>query len=82
MSDATGHAGGSDRFAAAFAEYAGEGRVPGRVVLEHTYDAVDHISLHMYFNNRANHTPNYLAMNAKLDRYIGTVASTITPGAV
>ena len=48
-----------------------------RVVLEHTYDSVDHISLHMYFNNRANHTANYLAMNEKLDRYIGTVASTI-----
>jgi alpha-N-arabinofuranosidase len=48
-----------------------------RVVLEHTYESVDHISLHMYFNNRANHTANYLAMNAKLDRYIGTVASTI-----
>src|SRR5204863_9045707 len=39
--------------------------------------SVDHISLHMYFNNRANHTANYLAMNEKLDRYIGTVASTI-----
>lgn len=29
--------GWSDRFAAAFADYAGEGRVPGRVVLEHTH---------------------------------------------
>jgi alpha-N-arabinofuranosidase len=48
-----------------------------RVVLEHTYDSVDHISLHMYVNNRGNHTANYLAINAKLDRYIGTVASTI-----
>lgn len=48
-----------------------------RVVLEHTYDAVDHISLHMYFNNRSNDTANYLAQNYKLDRYIGTIASTI-----
>ena len=48
-----------------------------RIVLEHTYDAVDHISLHMYFNNRAKNTANYLAMNARLDEYIGTVASTI-----
>ncbi len=48
-----------------------------RIVLEHTYDAVDHISLHMYFNNRENNTANYLAMNARLDEYIGTVASTI-----
>jgi alpha-N-arabinofuranosidase len=48
-----------------------------RTVLEHTYDAVDHISLHMYFNNRAKNTANYLAMNARLEEYIGTVASTI-----
>ncbi|MEP7239350.1 MAG: alpha-N-arabinofuranosidase [Devosia sp.] len=48
-----------------------------RVVLEHTYDSVDHISLHMYFNNRAKNTSEYLAMNARLDEYIGTVASTI-----
>jgi alpha-N-arabinofuranosidase len=48
-----------------------------RIVLEHTYETIDHISLHMYFNNRANHTQNYLAMNARLDEYIGTVASTI-----
>ena len=48
-----------------------------RVVLEHTYDAVDFISLHMYVDNRANHTQNYLAQNVKLDTYIATIASTI-----
>jgi len=48
-----------------------------RTVLEHTYDSVDYISLHMYFANRTNHTANYLALNEKLDRYIGTIASTI-----
>ena len=48
-----------------------------RVVLEHTYDAVDHISLHMYFANRAKNSAEYLALNAKLDAYIGAVASTI-----
>ena len=48
-----------------------------RVVLEHAYDAVDHISLHMYFANRAKNTAKYLALNAKLDAYIGAVASTI-----
>lgn len=48
-----------------------------RIVLEHTYDAVDHISLHMYFANRTNDTANYLALNHKLDRYITTVESTI-----
>jgi alpha-N-arabinofuranosidase len=46
-------------------------------VLEHTYDSVDHISLHMYFANREKNTANYLALNEKLDRYIATVASTI-----
>ena len=48
-----------------------------RIVLEHTYESVDHISLHMYFANRAKNTANYLALNEKLDRYIGTIASTI-----
>ena len=48
-----------------------------RVVLEHTYESVDHISLHMYFANRAKNTANYLALNHKLDAYIGAVASTI-----
>ena len=48
-----------------------------RVVLEHTYDAVDHISLHMYFANRAKNTAEYLALNAKLDAYINAIASTI-----
>ena len=48
-----------------------------RIVLEHTYDVVDHISLHMYFANRAKNTAEYLALNAKLDAYINTVASTI-----
>ena len=63
-----------------------------REVLEHTYESVDHISLHMYFANRENekalaegasadvlarNTANYLALNEKLDRYIATVASTI-----
>ena len=48
-----------------------------RIVLEHTYEVVDHISLHMYFANREKNTANYLALNEKLDRYIETVASTI-----
>ena len=48
-----------------------------RVVLEHTYDTVDHISLHMYFANRTKNSAEYLALNAKLDAYIGAVASTI-----
>jgi len=46
-------------------------------VLDHTYNEVDYISLHMYFDNHANHTPNYLAMNEKLDDYIMSVAGVI-----
>jgi alpha-N-arabinofuranosidase len=46
-------------------------------VLEHTYDVVDHISLHMYFRNPEKHTANFLALNEKLDRYIGTVSGVI-----
>ena len=48
-----------------------------RVVLENTYESIDHISLHMYFANRDKNTLNYLALNHKLDNYIATVASTI-----
>jgi alpha-N-arabinofuranosidase len=48
-----------------------------RIVLEHTYDSVDHISLHMYFANPAKNAAEYLALNAKLDAYINTIASTI-----
>src|SRR5271169_1542076 len=48
-----------------------------RIVLEHTYDAVDHISLHMYFANRSKNAAEYLALNAKLDAYINAIASTI-----
>jgi alpha-L-arabinofuranosidase len=37
-----------------------------RTVLEHCYDQVDHISLHMYFGNPARNTADYLSLNAKL----------------
>lgn len=46
-------------------------------VLEATYDQVDYISLHMYFENYEKDTREYLALPAKLDRYIGTVAGVI-----
>jgi alpha-N-arabinofuranosidase len=45
-------------------------------VLEHTYDAVDYISLHQYFGNRKNDTANYLAQSLEMDRFIQTVIST------
>ncbi|OJF93786.1 alpha-N-arabinofuranosidase [Pararhizobium antarcticum] len=46
-------------------------------VLDYTYDSVDYISLHMYFDNHAGDTANYLAQNARLDEYIETVAGVI-----
>ncbi|MEZ5665894.1 MAG: alpha-N-arabinofuranosidase [Alphaproteobacteria bacterium] len=46
-------------------------------VLEHTYETVDHISLHMYFTNYEKNTANYLALSHVLDDYIGTVAGII-----
>jgi alpha-N-arabinofuranosidase len=46
-------------------------------VLDHTYNEVDYISLHMYFENRAKNTANYLARSIELDNYIGTVAGVI-----
>ncbi|SDG59015.1 alpha-N-arabinofuranosidase [Pelagibacterium luteolum] len=46
-------------------------------VLEHTYDVVDYISLHMYFANHEKKTGNYLALTHKLEAYIDTVAGVI-----
>ena len=46
-------------------------------VLEATYDQVDYISLHMYFENYEKNTAEYLALPEKLDRYIGTVGGVI-----
>lgn len=46
-------------------------------VLEHTYDQVDYISLHMYFENHEKNTQEFLALPEKLDRYIGTVSGII-----
>ncbi|NDV00396.1 alpha-N-arabinofuranosidase [Pseudoroseicyclus tamaricis] len=46
-------------------------------VLEESYDNIDHISLHMYFENYEKNTANFLALPEKLDRYIGTVSGVI-----
>lgn len=46
-------------------------------VLDYTYDSIDYISLHMYFDNHAGNTADYLAQNARLDDYIATVAGVI-----
>jgi len=47
-------------------------------VLDYTYDSIDYISLHMYFDNHADDTADYLAQNARLDDYIATIAGVIT----
>lgn len=44
--------------------------------LEHTYDAVDYISLHQYYGNRDQDTANYLALTMDMDHFIQTVIST------
>jgi len=46
-------------------------------VLEETYEQIDYISLHMYFENYEKNTAEYLALPQKLDRYIGTVGGVI-----
>ena len=48
-----------------------------RPYLEATYDQVDYISLHMYFENYEKNTAEYLALPEKLERYIGTVGGVI-----
>jgi alpha-N-arabinofuranosidase len=45
-------------------------------VLEHTYDAVEYLSLHNYFGNRSENTPNFLAMSLEMDQFIRTIIST------
>lgn len=45
-------------------------------VLEHTYDHVEYISLHQYYDNKANDTPEFLAKTMDLDAFIRSVIST------
>jgi len=44
-------------------------------VLDHTYDFVDYISLHQYYNNKANNTPDFLGRSVKLNDFIKSVAA-------
>jgi len=46
-------------------------------VLDQSYDAIDYISLHMYFANVEKNTANFLALSHELDDYIGSVAGVI-----
>jgi alpha-N-arabinofuranosidase len=43
-------------------------------VLDHVYDQVDYVSLHIYFGNRNNDTPNFLGKSMEMDSFIKTVA--------
>ncbi|MCB0115741.1 MAG: alpha-N-arabinofuranosidase [Caldilineaceae bacterium] len=42
-------------------------------VLEHTYDHVDYLSLHTYYGNQSDNTPNFLAKSIDMDRFISSV---------
>lgn len=44
-------------------------------VLDLTYRHVDYISLHTYYGNRSNDTPNYLARSLDMDNFIESVIS-------
>jgi alpha-L-arabinofuranosidase len=46
-------------------------------VLDQCYDAVDHVSLHMYFENHEQDYLNFLAKSVVMDRYIQTVSGVI-----
>ncbi|WP_017612838.1 arabinosylfuranosidase ArfA [Nocardiopsis salina] len=45
-------------------------------VLEETYDAVDHISLHVYYQEHDGDLGSFLASAADMDRFIDSVAAT------
>jgi alpha-N-arabinofuranosidase len=45
-------------------------------VLEHTYENVDYISLHSYYGNPENDTPNYLAKSLDMDAFIKSIIAT------
>jgi len=44
-------------------------------VLEHTYQYVDYLSLHVYYGNRTNDLKSYLAKSINMDNFIKSVAS-------
>lgn len=44
-------------------------------VLEHTYEQVEYISLHTYYGNHNNDTPNFLASSMDMDAFIKSVVS-------
>lgn len=47
-----------------------------QTVLDHTYEQVDYLSLHMYYGNPENDITNYLAKSLDMDRFIKGIVST------
>lgn len=60
--------GSSNRKMATYAEWEA-------TVLEHTYPFVDYLSLHTYYGNQADDTPNFLAKSIDMDRFISEVVA-------
>ncbi len=46
------------------------------VTLDHTYDAVDYVSVHSYYGNPANDTADFLAVSDDMDDFIRSVIAT------
>lgn len=44
--------------------------------LEYTYDYVDYISMHSYYDNKADDTADFLAKSMDMERFINTVVAT------
>ena len=44
-------------------------------VLDKCYDVVDYLSMHQYYNNHANNTPDFLANSLSMDRFIREVVA-------
>lgn len=47
------------------------------IVLDHTYDLVDYVSLHVYYGNPEKDTMNFVAKSLEMEEFIKTVISTI-----
>ncbi len=61
--------GSSNRNMATFAQWEA-------TVLEHTYEHVDYISLHTYYDNRRDELDNFLAQSVGMDDFIDSVVAT------
>ena len=44
-------------------------------VLDHTYDYVDYISMHQYYGNKADNTPDFLGRSVHMDQFIKSVGA-------